>query len=95
MLRKNVPTNSSKMLVILHVSVSEEVDIYIYLSMTGSFGKNCCWNGIIVCKGNVLWNVSTRQKVKEKSTYVDGISKLSGIEIREQKIYMFSKGSKQ
>jgi hypothetical protein len=95
MLRKNVPTNSSKMLVILHVSVSEEVDIYIYLSMTGSFGKNCCWNGIIVCKGNVLRNVSTRLKVKEKSTYVDGISKLSGIEIREQKIYMFSKGSKQ
>jgi hypothetical protein len=99
MLRKNVPTNSSKMLVILHVSVSEEVDIYIYIyiyiSMTESFGKNCCWNGIIVCKGNVLWNVSTRLKVKEKSTYVDGISKLSGIEIREQKIYMFSKGSKQ
>jgi hypothetical protein len=68
--------------VILHVSVSEEVGyIYIYLSMTGSFGKSRCWNGIIVCKGNILWNVSTRLQVKDKSICVDGVSKLSGIEI--------------
>jgi hypothetical protein len=48
--------------------------------MTGSFGKSCCWNGFIVRKGNIFWNVSIRLKVKEKSSCVDGISKLSGIE---------------
>jgi hypothetical protein len=80
MLRQDVPTTLGEMLVILYEPVSEEVE-YMYLTMTESFGKSCCWNGIIVCKGNIFWNVSTRLKVKEKSTYVDGISKLSGIEI--------------
>ena len=42
-------------------------------------------------KGNIFWNVSTRLQVKDKSICDDGVSKLSGIEIREQKIYMLSK----
>ena len=80
MLRRNVSTMSGKMITILHVPVSEEVG-YVYLTMTESFGKSCCWNGIIVCKGNILWNVSTRLQGKDKSICVDGVSKLSGIEI--------------
>jgi hypothetical protein len=56
MLRKNVPTNLTMMLVILQVSVSEEV-------------------------GYIFWNVSTRLQVKDKSICVDGVNKLSGIEI--------------
>jgi hypothetical protein len=76
--------------VILHVSVSEEIG-YMYLTMTESLGKSCCWNRFIVCKENIFWNVSTRLQVKDESICDDGVSKLSGIEIREQKIYMLSK----
>jgi hypothetical protein len=47
MLRRNVPTMSGKMLVILYVPVSEEVE-YMYLTMIKSFGKNCCWNGFMI-----------------------------------------------
>ena len=77
MLRRNVPTMSSKMLVILRVPVSEEVGC-IYLSMTERFGKSCCWNGFMI-----FWNVRTRLQDREKSTYVDGVSRLSGIAICE------------
>ena len=75
MLRRNVPTMSGKMLVILYVPVSEEVG-YMYLTMTESFGKSCCWNRFMV-----FWNVSTRLQDSEKSTYDDGISRFSGIAI--------------
>jgi hypothetical protein len=34
-------------------------------------------------KGNILGNVSTRLQVKEKSTYVDGVSRLSGMVSRD------------
>ena len=80
MLRRNVPTMLGKMLVILRVPVSEEVGyiyIYIYLSMAESFGKRC-WNGFMI-----FWNVRTRLQDSEKSTYVDGVSGLSGIAICE------------
>lgn len=45
---------SGKMLVILHVPVSEEVG-YMYLTMTERFGKSCCWNEF-----TKFWNVSIR-----------------------------------
>jgi hypothetical protein len=54
MLRRDVPTMSGKMIVILHVPVREEVG-YMYLTMTGSFGKSCCWNGFMI-----FLNISTR-----------------------------------
>jgi hypothetical protein len=63
---------SGKMLGILHVPVSEEVG-YMYLTMTESFGKSCCWNEFMI-----FWNVRTRLQDSEKSTYVDGVSKHSG-----------------
>jgi hypothetical protein len=75
MLRRNVPTMSGKMIVILNVPVSEEVG-YIYLIMTERFGKSCCWNGFVI-----FWDVSTRLQDSEKSIYVDGVSRLSGIAI--------------
>ena len=57
----------------LVIPVSEEVGyIYIYLSMTESFGKRC-QNGFMI-----FWNVRTRLQDSEKSTYVDGVSGLSG-----------------
>jgi hypothetical protein len=65
------------MLSIIHVPVSEEVG-YIYLSMTESFDKSCCWNEFMA-----FWNVSTRLQDIEKSTYVDGVSRLSGIALYE------------
>jgi hypothetical protein len=77
MLRRKVPTMSGKMIVILHVPISEEVG-YMYLTMTESFGKSCCWNGFMV-----FWNVSTRLQDSEKSAYIDGVRRLSGIVICE------------
>jgi hypothetical protein len=77
MLRRNVPTMSGKMRVILHVPEREEVG-YMYLIMTERFGKSCCWNGFMI-----FWNVRTRLQDSEKSTYVDGVSRLSGIAICE------------
>jgi hypothetical protein len=76
MIRRNVRTKSGKMLVILQVPVSEEVG-YMYLTMTESFSKSCCWNGF-----RRLWNVRTRLQDGEKSTYVDGVSELSGMKLR-------------
>ena len=73
MLRKNVLAMTGKMIVILNVPVSEEVG-YIYLIMTERFGKSCCWNGFMIS-----WDVRTRLQDSEKSTYVDGVSGLSGI----------------
>ena len=78
MLRQDVPTTLGEMLVILRITVSKELE---YLINTGSFGRSSCWNGFIVCKENIFWNISTRLQVKDKSICVDGISKLSGIEI--------------
>ena len=77
MLRRNVPTMSGKMIVMLNVPVSKEVK-YIYLIMTERFGKSCCWNEFMI-----FWNVRTRLLDSEKSTYVDGVSRLSGIAICE------------
>jgi hypothetical protein len=54
MLRRKVPTMMGKMVVILHVPVSEEVG-YMYLTMTESFGNSGCWIGFMI-----FWNVSTR-----------------------------------
>ena len=53
MLRRDVPTMSGKMIVILHVPEREEIG-YMYLTMTGSFGKSCCWNRLIVRKGKYI-----------------------------------------
>ena len=75
MLRRDIPTMSGKMIVILHVPEREEVG-YMYLTMTGSFGKSCCWNGFMIFR-----NVSTRLQGSKRSTYVDGVSRLSGIAI--------------
>jgi hypothetical protein len=75
MLRRNVPTMSGKMIVILNVPVSEEVG-YIYLIMIERFGKSCCSNGFVI-----FWDVSTRLQDSEKSIYVDGVSRLSGMAI--------------
>jgi hypothetical protein len=77
MLRRNVSTMSGKMIVILNVPVSKEVG-YIYLIMIERFGKSCFWNGFMI-----FWNVRTRLQDSEKSTYVDGVSRLSGIAICE------------
>jgi hypothetical protein len=71
MSRRNVPTMSGKMLVILHVPVSEEVG-YMYLTMTENFGKSCCWNGFMI-----FGNIRTRLQDSEKSTYVDRVSRRS------------------
>jgi hypothetical protein len=76
MLRRNVPTMSGKMLAILDVSVSEEIG-YVY-KYDRKFGKSCCWNGFMI-----FWNARTRLQDSEKSTYVDGVSRLSGIAICE------------
>jgi hypothetical protein len=73
MLRRNVPIMSGKMIAILHVPVSEEVG-YMYLIMTESFGKSGCWNGFMI-----FWNVRRRLQNSKKSTFVDGVSRLSGI----------------
>jgi len=54
MLRRNVPTMMGKMLVILHVPVSEEVG-YTYLTMTEMLGNSDCWKGF-----KIFRNVSTR-----------------------------------
>ena len=77
MLRRNVPTMSGKMLVILHKPVSVDVG-YKYVIMTERFGKSCCWNRFMI-----FWNVRTRLQDSEKSTYVDGVSRHSGIAICE------------
>jgi hypothetical protein len=77
MIRRNVPTMSGKMLAILHVPVSEEVG-YMYLTTTESFGKSCCWNRFMI-----FGNVRTRLQDSGRSTYVDKVSRLSGIAISE------------
>ena len=77
MLRRKVPTMSGKMIVILHVPVSEEVG-YMYLTMTESFDNSGCWNGFMI-----FWNVRTRLQDSEKSSYVDRVSRLSGIALYE------------
>jgi hypothetical protein len=76
MVRRNVPTMSGKMLAILCVPVSVEVG-YIYLVMTESSGKRC-WSGFMI-----IWNVRTKLQYSEKSTCVDGVSRLSGIVLYE------------
>jgi hypothetical protein len=58
MLRQDVPTTLGKMIVILHVPVSEEVG-YIY-KYARKFGKSCCWNGFMI-----FWNVRTRLQDKD------------------------------
>jgi hypothetical protein len=76
MLRRNVPTMSGKMLTIFHVPVSEEVGYINKSKHDRKFSKSCCWNSFMI-----FWNVSTRLQDSEKSTYVDGVSGLSGIAI--------------
>jgi hypothetical protein len=50
-----------------------DIYIYIYLSMTESFGKRG-WNGFMI-----FWNVRTRLQGSKRSTYVDRVSRLSRI----------------
>jgi hypothetical protein len=78
MLRMDVPSMSDKKLVTLRVPVSEEVrHIYIF-KHDRSFGKRC-WNRFMI-----FWNVRRRLRDSEKSTYVDGVSRLSRIAICER-----------
>ena len=67
-----------KLLVMLRIPISEEFEISKYGM---KLRQELLLERVYCMQRSILWNVSTRLKVKEKSTCVDGISKLSGIEI--------------